>query len=146
MKHQANLAATNLPGGSLIAYWEIMVVEKLMSFIDFPVTSTKFDDLCMEFAQHEELDASEALLTATLDNVSGEITDISLSSNGPVGLIPFTVPTASTGSVSMPGLVVGSTTTYGSDTTYYVASSSSEIPDVLSPPSFSDLDPLPSSV
>jgi len=119
----------------------------LMSFMDFPVTSTKFDDLCMEFTQHEDLDDSEALLTATLDNLTGEISGITLSTNGPVGLIPFTVPTANTGSVSTSGLTVGSTVTYGSDTTYYatyyVASASSEIPSVLSPPSYSDLPALP---
>ena len=134
---------TGLSGGSLLAHWEIKVMEKLMSFMDFPVTSTKFDDLCMEFTQHEDLDASGALLTATMDNLTGDISGITLSTNGPVGLIPFTVPTANTGSVSTSGLTIGSTTTYGSDTTYYVASASSEIPDVLSPPSYSDLPALP---
>ena len=143
MFHQANLIDTNLSGGSLLAHWELKVMEMLMSFIDFPVTSTKFDDLCMEFIQHEDLDDSEALLTATLDNVTGDISGVTLSTNGPVGFIPFTVPTATAGSVSTSGLTIGSTTNYGSDTTYYVASASSEIPDVLSPPSYSDLPPLP---
>ena len=142
MFHQANIASTNLSGGSLLAHWEIKVMEKLMSFMDFPVTSTKFDDLCMEFTQHEDLDSSGAVLTATLDNTSGAISGFSLSSNGPIGLIPLTVPSSQTGSVSTSGLVVGSTMTYGSDTTYYVASSSNEVPSILSPPSYSSLSPL----
>ena len=142
MFHQANIVNTNLPGGSLIAYWEIKVMERLTSFIDFPVTSTKFDDLCQEFTQHEDLDASGALVTATLDKSSGEISGLSLFTNGPVGLIPLTIPTSESGSISTSGLVVGSTTTYGSDTTYYVASSSGEIPSVLSPPSYGDLPPI----
>ena len=58
------------------------------------VQSNKFDDHCAEFALHEDLDASGALLTATLDNETGDISDIALSASGTAGLIPLTVPSS----------------------------------------------------
>lgn len=58
--------------------------------------SSKFDDQCVEFGQHETLDASGALLTATVDNVTGDISGLSLSSSDTAGVIPLTVPSGST--------------------------------------------------
>lgn len=58
--------------------------------------SNKFDDHCTEFTLHEDLDGSGAVLTATLDNVSGSISGVSLSASGTAGLIPFTVPSSVT--------------------------------------------------
>lgn len=59
----------------------------------FLYQSNKFDDQCTEFALHEELDGSGAVLTATLDNVSGFMSNITLSTSGTAGIIPLTVPT-----------------------------------------------------
>lgn len=56
--------------------------------------SSKFDDQCTQFTLHEDLDASGAVITATLDNVSGDISGLSLSASGDAGLIPLTVPSA----------------------------------------------------
>lgn len=56
--------------------------------------SVKFDDMCSEFTLHEELDYSGALLTATVDNVVGDITGLSLSASGTSGYIPLTVPSS----------------------------------------------------
>lgn len=56
--------------------------------------------MCSEFTLHEELDSSEALVTATVDNVSGDISGLSLSASGTSGFIPFTVPSSM--SVSKP--------------------------------------------
>ena len=51
--------------------------------------------MCSEFTLHEDLDSSGAVLTATLDNVSGDISGVTLASSGDVGYIPFTVPSTS---------------------------------------------------
>ena len=58
------------------------------------IQSNKFDDQCAQFTLHEDLDASGAVITATLDNVSGDISGLSLSASGDAGLIPLTVPSA----------------------------------------------------
>ena len=55
--------------------------------------SVIFDDLCTNFQHHEELDASNALITVTKTQ-SGEITGASLDiSSETVGVVPITVPT-----------------------------------------------------
>lgn len=53
----------------------------------------KFDNLCQNFKQHEDLDNSEALMTATVDP-SGAIKGVTLvtSGNAIAGTIPLTVP------------------------------------------------------
>ncbi|CAM9431410.1 unnamed protein product [Scytosiphon promiscuus] len=141
MFHQANVIQNSaISGGSLLARWYQDVMAKLSEFIAFPVTSNKFDDHCAEFTLHEDLDGSGAVLTATLDNVSGSISGVSLSASGTAGLIPFTVPSSET--VPTTGLTVGSTVTYGSDTTYYLATSSADIPTPASAPDASSLAPI----
>eukprot|EP00903_Cladosiphon_okamuranus_P014293 g13275.t1 len=140
MFHQANVASTDLPGGSLLAYWYEQVMEMLTSYIAFPVTSNKFDDQCAEFGQHEDLDASGAVLTATVDNETGDISSVSLTASGTAGVIPFTVP--STNTVSTAGLTVGRTTTYGSDTVFYLATSAGAVPTPASAPDPSELAPI----
>lgn len=63
----------------------------------FPITdrvqTLKFDNLCQNFYQHEDLDNSAALMTATLD-VTGAITKVALATGSDAGTIPFTVPTS----------------------------------------------------
>lgn len=59
----------------------------------------KFDDLCQNFADHEALDASEALVTATVDIATGDITGMTMVTSGQPGLIPITVPSVPTKTV-----------------------------------------------
>lgn len=146
----------------------------------FLAQSVIFDDLCTNFQHHEELDASNALVTVTKTQ-EGKITGASLDiSSEAVGVVPITVPTSGvdmvrtlfgqTGrmesdraripvpsrqpeaprtnhlssrprtracawlcstQVSLNGLTVYDTETYGSDTTYYVASSQDAVPEAL---------------
>ena len=139
--HQANAIPTSLSGGSLLAHWYESVMEKMTSLISFPVTSSKFDDLCTDFQLHEALDESDVVLTATLDNASGDVSDVSLSSSGTVGYVPFTVPSGS--AIPTSGLIVGDTKVYGSDTTYYVTTSAKAVPTVASAPSEDELATVP---
>lgn len=55
------------------------------------VQTLKFDNLCQNFYQHEDLDNSAALMTATLD-VNGAITKVALATGSDAGTIPLTVP------------------------------------------------------
>lgn len=66
------------------------------TFIFCLLKSIKFDDLCAEFGHHEDLDGTGAVLTVDVDNVSGEISSVSLSASGTAGLIPLTVPSSIT--------------------------------------------------
>eukprot|EP00903_Cladosiphon_okamuranus_P021170 g19446.t1 len=142
MFHQANVVQqSGIPGGSLLAYWYQEVMALLTQYISFPVTSSKFDDHCAEFTLHEDLDGSGAVITATIDNVSGAISGLSLSASGTAGLIPLTVPSSNALSSTF-GLTVGGTTTYGSDTTYYIATSAAAVPSPASAPPSSSLAPI----
>ena len=137
MFHQANVIPTSdLSGESTMQYWYEEVLLKLDSLIDFPVTSMKFDDLAENFKQHENLDSSGALFTVTLDNVSGDISEIVLAS-GAIGYIPLTIPDG----LNLPtsGLIVGSTEVYGSDKTYYVSTSTALIPEKAVAPGLGEL-------
>lgn len=58
-----------------------------------PLQSVKFDDLCTNFKEHEALDESGAVVTATVAT-DGSITGMTLSYEGSAGLVPVTVPTA----------------------------------------------------
>ena len=141
MFHQANLIpAGDLGGKSAMEYWYTEVFKKFSSYIDFPATSMKFDDLCTDFAAHEDLDASGALFTASIDSVTGEINSLTLVS-GSIGYIPLTIP--ETMSIPTDGLVIGSTEVYGSDKTYYVSTDSNSIPSPAMMPSVSELAPIP---
>lgn len=141
MFHQANLVPTPLSGGSLLGHWFEEVMALFTTYIAFPVTSIKFDDLCSEFTLHEQLDASGVLVTATMDTVSGEISSLSLSSSGIAGYIPFTVPNGTI--ISTSGVTVGSTQNYGSDTTYYLTTNWSAIPTPAKAPCVRKLAPVP---
>lgn len=56
--------------------------------------SVKFDDLCTNFRDHEDLDASGSVVTMTKTMV-GEITNMRLSSSTgkDAGVVPVTFPT-----------------------------------------------------
>ncbi|CAN0374160.1 unnamed protein product [Pylaiella littoralis] len=141
MFHQANVIQNSaIPAGSLLAYWYQEVMAKFSQYIAFPVTSNKFDDQCTEFTLHEDLDGSGAVLTATVDNVSGLMSNITLSASGTAGVIPLTVPATSI--LPTDGLTVGSCVTYGSDTTYYVATSAEAVPVPATAPNASELAPI----
>lgn len=68
--------------------------------VPFPTFTTaqsvKFDDLCTNFRQHEDLDASESLVTVT-KTPAGGIVGMTLSATGNAGVIPVTVPSSATG-------------------------------------------------
>lgn len=70
-----------------------LATDKLM------LQSVKFDDLCVNFKEHETLDASGVLVTATVAS-DGSISGMSLSYSDSAGLIPVTVPTDSVATVS----------------------------------------------
>ena len=78
---------------------------KYQSDLTFPVSlnaqSVKFDDLCVNFQEHEALDADSPIVTATKDVASGTIVGMSLDSTGGAGVIPVTIPTADVGNVSL---------------------------------------------
>ena len=142
MFHQANLIpASDLGGKSSTEYWYVEVMKKFSSYINFPTTSVKFDDLCTNFAAHEDLDSSGAVVTASIDSVTGVISSFSLSTSNNIGYIPLTIPNSL--SVSTNGLVVGSTEVYGSDKTYYISTSSGLVPSSATMPALSDLAPVP---
>lgn len=61
--------------------------------------STKFDDLCVNFQEHETLDSSGAVVTASVDVSDGSIIGMTMSHSSEAGLVPVTVPTASASSV-----------------------------------------------
>lgn len=61
----------------------------------------KFDNLCHNFYQHEDLDNSDAVVTLTKD-AAGAITAVAMTAAVENGApIPFTVPTAIAASVSI---------------------------------------------
>eukprot|EP00904_Undaria_pinnatifida_P003100 jgi/Undpi1/12791/HiC_scaffold_7.g02458.m1 len=130
MFHQANvIPASDLSGSpSLLEYWYQQVMEELTSYLAFPVTSKKFDDLCSEFTLHEDLDYAEPYAIADIDTATGNIVNLRMRTKRrrTVGFIPITVP--STLTVNTGSLVVGSTETYGSDTTIYLASDADLVP------------------
>lgn len=49
--------------------------------------------MCVNFAEHEDLDAAQALLTTTVAS-DGSIAGLSLSASGAAGVVPMTVPTS----------------------------------------------------
>eukprot|EP00904_Undaria_pinnatifida_P003101 jgi/Undpi1/12792/HiC_scaffold_7.g02459.m1 len=136
MFHQANvIPASDLPGSpSLLEYWYKQVMEKLTSLLAFPVMSKKFDDLCSEFTLHEDLDRSGAYAIADIDTTSGDIINMRLRTKRrcKAGFIPITVP--STMNVDTGSLVVGSTETYGSDKTFYLATDANSVPQPATAP------------
>jgi len=142
MFHQANLIpAGDLSGKSAMEHWYTEVFKKFSSYIDFPATSMKFDDLCTDFAAHEDLDSSGAVVTVTLDSFTGIINSLSLDTDVNIGYIPLTFPESMV--VSTSGLVVGSTEVYGSDKTYYISTSTGDIPSPATIPDVSELAPVP---
>lgn len=81
----------------------------------------KFDNLCHNFYQHEDLDSTGAVLTASKD-ATGAIIGMTLDAPANSGApIPLTVPTSSAASISLGNLNPAKTETYGSDTTYTFA-------------------------
>ncbi len=90
----------NLSRAFLKSVFALLVLASTHPYVNFRrhtyTQSNKFDDQCADFGQHETLDASGALLTATVDNVTGDISGLSLSSSDTAGVIPFTVPSGST--------------------------------------------------
>lgn len=61
--------------------------------------TVKFDDLCTDFKLHEALDDSKPYATMRMD-ATGSITGFTYVSGSGAGLVPLTVPTASSASVS----------------------------------------------
>ncbi|CAB1107791.1 unnamed protein product [Ectocarpus sp. CCAP 1310/34] len=157
MFHQANVVPTSTPLGemSLLEYWYEVVLKKMALYLNlqgddpFPIKSVKFDDLCTNFKHHEDLDGSNALVTITKTS-DGDISGMELSNTGGrAGVIPVTVPTSFADKVSTEGLPDGqpySKETYGSDLTFYVASSSDDIPPAVVKPTAADLAAVPAPV
>lgn len=61
--------------------------------------SVKFDDLCTNFGDHEDLDAADATVTMTVSS-SGVISGMTLSATNKAGVIPITVPSTMVDTVS----------------------------------------------
>lgn len=62
--------------------------------VSFLAQSVIFDDLCTNFKHHEELDASNALVTLT-KTAEGVVTGATLDTGGKtVSVVPITVPTS----------------------------------------------------
>ncbi|CAM9244706.1 unnamed protein product [Choristocarpus tenellus] len=122
MFHQANVVPTTEIDGtnkSLLQYWMEEMMSELTSFIDFPIKTLKFDHLCDEFNLHEALDNSAPLLKADKDD-TGVVTSVRLdAASGTSGYIPLTVP--STMTVDVSSIAGGRTEIYGTDKTYYLA-------------------------
>ncbi len=106
------------------------------ALVRFPVEQTlKFDNLCHNFYQHEDLDNSGAVLTATKDP-SGAITGMTLSTTSNNGApIPLTVTAAAAAanSVSFGSLSPDRTETYGADTTFTFAAGTLNTGDLDKP-------------
>lgn len=100
----------------------------------------KFDDLCHNFYQHEDLDNTGAVITAAKD-ATGAITGFALDGPTSGAPIPLTVPSSQAASISQAisqsNLSPAKTETYGSDTTYTFATGSLDTGD-LSKPSVSE--------
>lgn len=93
----------------------------------------KFDNLCHNFYEHEDLDNSGAILTATKDP-AGTIIGMALATTKANGApIPLTVPTASVASVGLNGLTPSKIATYGADTTYTFAAGTLNVADLDKP-------------
>ncbi|CAM9973823.1 unnamed protein product, partial [Pylaiella littoralis] len=139
MFHQANVISTEWTSDttdplyvsprptdspSLMEYWYFRVFTEIAKYLNiaiFPVETLKFDNLCYNFYEHEDLDNSGAVLTATKDS-AGAIIGMTLEATNNNGApIPLTVPTASVSSVNLNGLTPAKTETYGADTTYTFA-------------------------
>ncbi|CAM9819067.1 unnamed protein product, partial [Scytosiphon promiscuus] len=161
MFHQANLISTEwtedptdplyvsprpTDSPSLLEYWYIRVLAEMGKYLNtetFPIEQTlKFDNLCHNFYQHEYLDNSGAVLTATKDS-TGAITGMTLATTSENGApIPLTVPTADADSVSLGSLIPSETETYGADTTYRFAAGTLDAGD-LDKPDLDDLYEIP---
>ncbi|CAM9818998.1 unnamed protein product [Scytosiphon promiscuus] len=160
MFHQANLISTNWTEDttdplyvdprpendpSLLEYWYIRVLAELGTYLNtetFSIETLKFDNLCHNFYQHEYLDNSGAVLTATKDS-TGAITGMTLATTSENGApIPLTVPTADADSVSLGSLIPSETETYGADTTYRFAAGTLDAGD-LDKPDLDDLYQIP---
>lgn len=97
-----------------------------------PEQTLKFDNLCHNFYQHENLDSSGAILTASKD-ATGAITSISLAASDTGAPIPLTVPTSAANDISLGNLSPVKTETYGADTTYTFAAGSLDEGDLGAP-------------
>eukprot|EP00903_Cladosiphon_okamuranus_P009435 g8995.t1 len=163
MFHQANLVPTTWASSStdplyvsprptnnpsLLEYWYIRVLGELSKYLNtgvFPVQTLKFDNLCHNFNQHESLDSSGAVLTATKDP-DGTITGMALTTSSNNGApIPLTVPSASAAAilgVLDATLSPAKTETYGADTTFTFAAGTLDEGN-LSKPALSELPSIP---
>ncbi|CAM9431671.1 unnamed protein product, partial [Hapterophycus canaliculatus] len=160
MFHQANLISTEWTDDvtdplyvsprpendpSLLEYWYIRVLAEMGKYLNtatFPVETLKFDNLCHNFYQHEDLDSSGAVLTATKDTTGAIIGMTLATANNNGAPIPLTVPTASAESVSLGSLTPSETETYGADTTYRFAAGNLDAGD-LDKPDLTDLYHIP---